>query len=112
MFFAPKWLCDNHFRAKNLARACKAGGVMATATPSPSPNPNALRFGLDITLPDTISFNSAADAGGNPFAEAVFSAPGVASIFGVNDFVTVNRQPGADWDPIIAAVQAAAAEHL
>ena len=85
---------------------------MATATPSPSPNPNALRFSLDTTLPDTLSINSEAEASGNPFAEAVFGAPGVKTIFGVNDFVTVNREPGADWDPIIAAVQAAAAEHL
>ena len=85
---------------------------MATATTSTSPNPNALRFALDTTLPDTISFNSADEAAGHPFAEAVFSADGVASIFGVNDFVTVNRKPGADWDPIVEAVQAAAAEHL
>ena len=82
---------------------------MATANPTPSPNPNALKFELDITLPDTISFSSAADAAGNSFAAAVFAAPGVVSIFGVNDFVTVNRQPDADWEPIIAAVQAAAA---
>lgn len=85
---------------------------MATATPSPSPNPNALRFGLDTSLPDTVSVNSVADAAGNAFAEAVFAAPGVAAIFGVNDFVTVTRQAGADWDPIIAAVQQAAADHL
>jgi len=85
---------------------------MATATPSPSPNPNALRFQLDVALPDTINFASAAEAASNPFAAAVFEAAGVASIFGVNDFVTVTRQAGADWDPIIAAVQAAAADHL
>jgi hypothetical protein len=85
---------------------------MATAEPSPSPNPNALRFQLDTTLADTLSFNGAGEAAGNPFAEAVFAAPGVASIFGVNDFVTVTRQPGAAWDPIVEAVQAAAAEHL
>ena len=85
---------------------------MATANPTPSPNPNALKFELDTTLPDTISFSSAADAAGDAFAEAIFAAPGVVSIFGVNDFVTVNRQPDADWEPIIAAVQAAAAEHL
>jgi hypothetical protein len=30
----------------------------------------------------------------------------------VNDFVTVNRTPGAEWDPIIEAVQAAAAANL
>ena len=85
---------------------------MATATPSPSPNPNALRFGLDTTLEGTMNVAGPDAAGGNAFAEAVFAAPGVASIFGVNDFVTVTRKPGADWDPIIAAVQKAAAEHL
>ena len=85
---------------------------MASATPGPSPNPNALRFALDTTLPDTINFTSADEAAGNPFGEAVFEVEGVASIFGVNDFVTVNRAPGADWDPIIEAVQAAAAAHL
>jgi hypothetical protein len=47
-----------------------------------------------------------------PFAQAVFAVPGVVNLFGVNDFVTVTREPGASWDPIIAAVEAAAAEHL
>ena len=85
---------------------------MATATPQPSPNPNAMRFQLDVTLPASLSFNSAEDAQGNPFAQQVFAADGVAAIFGVNDFITVTRSPGADWDPIVSAVQAAAAEHL
>ncbi len=85
---------------------------MATATPEPSPNPNALRFQLDITLSETLSVNGAAEAEDNEFATSVFAAGGVASIFGVNDFVTVTRSPGADWDPIVAAVQEAAAEHL
>ncbi len=81
---------------------------MVTANPTPSPNPNALKFVLDMTLPETMNFASAEEAAGNPFAAAVFAAPGVVSIFGVNDFVTVNRDPAADWDPIIAAVQDAA----
>lgn len=85
---------------------------MATATPAPSPNPNALRFQLDTTLPSTISASSAADAGAHPFTAAVFEAPGVAAVFGTNDFVTVTRTAGADWDPIVEAVQRAAADHL
>ena len=85
---------------------------MASANPTPSPNPNALKFELDITLPETMNFASADEAAGNAFAADVFAAPGVVSIFGVNDFVTVNRQPDADWEPIIAAVQSAAATHL
>ena len=85
---------------------------MATATPEPSPNPNALRFQLDTTLSETLSVNGAAEAEDNEFASKVFAAGGVASIFGVNDFVTVTRSPGANWDPIVTAVQEAAAEHL
>lgn len=84
---------------------------MASAEPSPTPNPDALKFTLDITLGSMINLG-AGDEPDTPFARAVLGTPGVANLFGVNDFVTVTRQPGADWDPIIAAVRAAAAEHL
>jgi Scaffold protein Nfu/NifU N terminal len=86
--------------------------AVATASPSPTPNPDATKFTLDTTLPATFNMTSADAAVGNRFAEDVFAAGGVASVFGVNDFVTVTRQPGADWQPIVAAVQAAAATHL
>ena len=85
---------------------------MASATPSSTPNPNALRFSLDVTLPDTVSASSPADAAGNPFLAAVLGIDGVASVFGTADFVTVTRAAGGDWDEIVPAVQAAAAEHL
>lgn len=71
-----------------------------------------MKFTLDVKLPGTINFANADAAAGNAFAEAVFKSSGVASLFGVNDFVTITRQPGADWDQIVADVQAAAAEHL
>jgi len=84
---------------------------MASASPSSTPNPDALKFTLDVRLPEMMNITSAAEAA-TPFAVAVFAAPGVANVFGVNDFVTVTREPGADWDPIIEAVQAAAKELL
>jgi hypothetical protein len=85
---------------------------MATVSPSSTPNPDATKYDLDTTLPATINFKSAEAAAGNPFAEAVFKTPGVASIFGVKSFVTVTRVPGTDWADIHAAVEKAAAEHL
>jgi hypothetical protein len=85
---------------------------MATASPSSTPNPNALRFALDVSLPGTVSASSAADAGDDPFLGALLAIDGVASVFGTADFVTVTRRPGADWDAIVEAVQAAAADHL
>jgi len=42
----------------------------------------------------------------------VFAAPGVENLFHVTDFDTVTREPGTAWDPIVAAVQAAAEELL
>ena len=77
---------------------------MATASPSSTPNPNALRFTLDCPVPEGLEQS--------PFGEAVLAVPGVVSLFGVNDFVTVTRAPDADWDAIVTAVQAAAATHL
>jgi len=85
---------------------------MATATSAPTPNPNAMKFTLDVTLPGSIHFTSADAAADNPFAAAVFAAGGVASVFGVNNFVTVKSQPGAEWDDIVEAVRTSAAEHL
>lgn len=71
-----------------------------------------MKFTLDVKLPGTINFASAEAAAGNKFVEAVFASGGVASVFGVNDFVTITREAGANWDEIVTAVQAAAAEHL
>lgn len=85
---------------------------MASASPSPTPNPNAMKFTLDTRLPATINFPNPEAAAGHPFAAEVFAAEGVASLFGVNDFVTVTRSPGGDWNAIIDAVKAAAATHL
>lgn len=86
--------------------------AMATAEPSPTPNPDAMKFTLDVTLPEMLNVSSPEAAAGNPFAEAVLAIDGVASVFGVNDFVTITRKAGAGWEPIVEAVKAAAAEHL
>ena len=85
---------------------------VAHASPSPTPNPDAMKFTLDTTLPVMLNVTGADAASGDRFAEAVFAAGGVAAIFGVDDFITVTRQPGFEWDPIVAAVVAAAARDL
>ena len=71
-----------------------------------------MKFTLDIKLGAMFNATATEEAMAIPFAADVFAAGGVASVFGVNDFVTVTRQPGADWEPIIAAVRAAADAHL
>jgi hypothetical protein len=71
-----------------------------------------MKFTLDTKLESMLNAKNAQEAENNPFATEVLATEGVASVFGVNDFVTVTRRPGAEWEPIIAAVQAAAAAHL
>ena len=84
---------------------------MATAEVSATPNPDALKFTIDVTLPTMINLSSAADAA-TAFEREVMGIDGVANLFGVNDFVTVTRVPGTEWEPIIAAVRNALKEHL
>lgn len=85
---------------------------MATVDPSTTPNPDAMKFTLDVTLPGMINASSPDEAPDSAFVAAVLAVDGVASVFGVNDFVTITRSPGADWEPIVDAVRAAAADHL
>ena len=85
---------------------------MVTVTPSNTPNPDATKDTLDVTFDEMVTFSSAEDAASNPFAAAVFEAPGVASLFATANFCTVTRTAGADWEPITTALQAAAAAHL
>jgi Scaffold protein Nfu/NifU N terminal len=75
---------------------------MATAAAAPTPNPNAMKFTLDTSVPS--------DLEASPFGQALLGIPGVVGVFGVGDFVTVTRAPDADWDTIVPAVLAAAAD--
>ena len=84
---------------------------MATAAVSPTPNPDALKFTLDVKLPAMVNLSSA-DEATTAFERQIMAVPGVANLFGVNDFVTVTRVPGTEWEPIIDAVHQAAKEHL
>ena len=85
---------------------------MASAEPSPTPNPNAMKFTLDVTLPEMIDVRSPEAAAGSPLAERVFAIPGVTMLFGTADFLTVSRAEGADWDAIVPEVQKIVAEEL
>ena len=70
-----------------------------------------MKFTLDVTLATRID-TTRGEGADSPFAQAVLAFDGVASVFGVNDFVTITREPDAAWDAIVCAVEAAAAEHL
>lgn len=70
-----------------------------------------MKFTLDVTLPERILANRGDDVA-DAFTDALLAIDGVASVFGVNDFVTITCQRGAEWDPIVCAVEDAAATYL
>jgi hypothetical protein len=84
---------------------------MACVRPVPTPNPDAMKFTLDISLPERVLAKRGDDIE-DGFTRALLAVDGVASVFGVNDFVTVTRVGGADWDPIGCVVEEAAATYL
>lgn len=65
-----------------------------------TPNPDAMKFVCNRKVVDTgsLSFSNARAADGHPLGRAVFQVDGVKSLFAVNDFVTVTRRTGEDWD--------------
>jgi hypothetical protein len=73
----------------------------------PPPNPNAGKFTVGRQVVEgksSRSFYSAEQAAADPVASALFGLDGVASIFMVDDFVTVTKQPSADWSELIPRV--------
>ena len=66
-----------------------------------------MKFTVDRTVraSGSLSLNSAAEAEGDALGEALFAVEGVRSLFAVNDFVTVTKEPGADWAEVAPKVE-------
>lgn len=80
---------------------------MAEVRFQPTPNPNAGKFIAGQTIVEgksSRSFHNAEQAAADPVAQALFELHGVASVFMVEDFVTVTKQPDADWSDLIPRV--------
>jgi hypothetical protein len=74
----------------------------------PTPNPNAMKFILDSKIAEKPeSFFKATAAAGHAVATRLFEIDGVASVLLLNDFVTINKTPAAQWSPLTAAVKKA-----
>ncbi|WLD94878.1 NifU N-terminal domain-containing protein [Alkalihalobacillus sp. AL-G] len=71
----------------------------------PTPNPNALKFSASQAIFEgRLSYRT----GDNPddvVASALLNIDGVESIFGFQDFITINKTPDSDWDTIVPHVQ-------
>ncbi|OQA38329.1 MAG: hypothetical protein BWY56_00202 [Acidobacteria bacterium ADurb.Bin340] len=72
----------------------------------PTPNPDALKFILQRPLlrSGVRSFRDFASAVGDPLGSALFALGPVTSVFYMDRFVTVNKEPAADWSDLIDTV--------
>lgn len=79
-----------------------------------TPNPNAAKFTVDRTLVEGRgrTYASAQDAKQDALARRLFEITGVASIFVVDNFVTVTKDADATWDDLAPRVTRAIKEVL
>ena len=70
-----------------------------------TPNPNAAKFTLNrvvATQGKTYRDASTADA---QWAKELLGIPGVTQVFAVNNFISVNKTPEAEWQAVAPQVE-------
>ena len=67
-----------------------------------TPNPQALKFILNEKLlnKETRSFQNNDEAQNDPLAKGIFEIPGVVSVFYMDKFITIEKDPKAQWGQI------------
>jgi hypothetical protein len=87
---------------------------LPTVLAADTPNPNARKFTASVTVIDkgSLTFNAEEEAMGHPLGRAIWSVGGVKGIFAVKDFVTVTRDPSADWEVLTPKLTSAIARAL
>jgi hypothetical protein len=79
----------------------------------PTPNPNALKFVLPTKMfTQSINFSSAEAAADNSLAAKLFELASVYNVFMAQDFVTVNKLPYAEWEPLASQIESIIQEQL
>lgn len=80
----------------------------------PTPNINALKFVVNrrVTEGKSRTFRTPEEAADAPLATALLTIPGVVQVFFLNNFITITRDPKANWDEIAGHVESTIAEHL
>ncbi|MDG5789188.1 NifU N-terminal domain-containing protein [Evansella sp. AB-P1] len=75
----------------------------------PTPNPNAMKFTASEVLFEgtgSASFKKG-DEPDHLLAKELLAIDGVDNIFGYQDFVTVNKEPGVEWDELLPKIEVA-----
>ncbi|MEM9180308.1 MAG: NifU family protein [Pseudomonadota bacterium] len=81
----------------------------------PTPNPDTLKFLPGQTVTGTTGpydFASIDEAGTSPLAQALFQVQGVTRVFLGSDFVSLSKDPDADWKHVRPMALAAIMDHF
>ncbi len=67
-----------------------------------TPNPQALKFILSekLLLKEARQYKNKNEAANDPFAKGIFEIEGVESVFYMDKFVTIEKNPNVDWGRI------------
>ena len=84
-----------------------------TVTVQPTPNVNALKFVVNRRMTEGRSqtFTDAATAA-SPLARDLLGIEGVRQVFLLNDFITITRTDGTDWNAVVPQAEALIRQHL
>lgn len=66
-----------------------------------TPNPNSMKLNLTASTGTVVTYTNESKADCPPAIASILNINGVKSVFACNDFLTVNRDPLADWRPIL-----------
>jgi len=84
-----------------------------TVTVQPTPNVNALKFVVNRRMTEGRSqtFTDAATAA-SPLARDLLAIGGVRQVFLLNDFITITRTDGTDWNAVVPRAEVLIRQHL
>ena len=68
-----------------------------------TPNPNSMKLNLHESMGKAVTYTSDARAGCPEFVGKLVDIEGIKSVFVCGDFITLNKDPRADWQPIMDA---------
>ena len=79
-----------------------------------TPNPNAAKFVLGRSLlgDEGRTFFDAEAASDNPLAARLFDVEGVRALYMVDNFITVTKADGAEWDDLVEPIRKAIEKEL
>lgn len=79
-----------------------------------TPNPQTLKFipGIQVLKSGTLSYNFGEECNTSPLAATLFEVEGVKGVFLAEDFISITKDPDAEWDTLKPLVLTSMMDHF